>query len=72
MSKQTPEKTMRYPCNLFGQPASPWIFWSSTMPARIRQRPREPVPPAAPTSQIREWVGIGWNGAISRQVTMRS
>ena len=23
---------MRYPCNLYGQPASPWLFWSKEPP----------------------------------------
>ena len=26
---------MRYPCNLFGQPASSWIFWSKAMPVSL-------------------------------------
>jgi hypothetical protein len=25
---------MRYPCSLFGRPASPWIFWSKARAVR--------------------------------------
>ncbi len=25
---------MRYPCNLFGDPASSWLFWSTAVPER--------------------------------------
>lgn len=23
---------MRYPCNLYGRPASPWLFWGKELP----------------------------------------
>jgi hypothetical protein len=63
---------MRYPCNLFGQPASPWVFWSRAMPARFRQLPCKPGPSAAPGRHAREWTDIDRKGVISRQAATRS
>jgi hypothetical protein len=36
---------MRYPCNLYGQPASPWLFWS-----------KEPPNHSHPTCLLRPWL----------------
>jgi hypothetical protein len=36
---------MRYPCNLYGQPASPWLFWSKEPPHHFH-----------PTCLLRPWL----------------
>ena len=36
---------MRYPCNLYGQPASPWLFWSKEPPHHFH-----------PTCPLRPWL----------------
>lgn len=36
---------MRYPCNLYGHPASPWLFWS-----------KEPRNHSHPTCLLRPWL----------------
>jgi hypothetical protein len=36
---------MRYPCNLYGRPASPWLFWG-----------KEPPNHSHPTCLLRPWL----------------
>src|SRR5689334_13988261 len=39
---------MRYPCNLYGQPASPWLFWS-----------KDPPDHSHPTCLLKPWLDSG-------------
>jgi hypothetical protein len=47
---------MRYPCNLYGQPASPWLFWG-----------KEPPNHPHPTYLLRPWLNSAAKGEQQAQ-----